>query len=134
MQLPFNPRDYQQYTIKAPLSSHFRQAACEEVDCPQYLKGWRTRLDFLSPRDLHTALNSGRRYVKQEVAPGETYAVYEPGQQCFQVSRHRVRLDREETFMVRDRGQVIRTHKQPGLWLEDLHEYSDAYQQLKERA
>lgn len=134
MNLPFNPNDYQRYSIKAPLSTHFRQASCAEVDCPQYLKGWRTRLEMLNEKDRHYVLKeSGRRYKLQHVAEGETYAVFEPGQNCFQVSRHRVRVDRPETYSVLDGRRLLRNHTRPELWVEDLHEYSDAYQALKEK-
>ncbi len=135
MGLPFNPADYQRYTIRAPLSTHFRRAACEEVDCPQYRNGWRTRLEVLTPRDRHYVLNeSGRRYKLQQVTEGETYAVFEPGQQCFQVSKHRIRIDRPELYVVRDGQTVLRRHARADHWVEDLHEYSDKYQELKRRA
>lgn len=134
MQLSFNPGDYQRYQIKAPLSTHFRPASCAEVDCPQYRLGWKTRLEVLNPKDRHYVLKeSGRRYKLQQVAEGETYAVFEPGQQCFQVSRHRVRVHRPEAFAVMDGRKLLRSHTRPELWMEDLHEYSDAYQELKRR-
>ncbi|MEU1554310.1 hypothetical protein ABZ517_16525 [Streptomyces scabiei] len=134
MQLPFNPADYQRYSIKAPLGTHFRPATCQEVDCPQYRNGWRTRLEVLNPRDRHYVLKeSGRRYRLQEVAEGETYAVFEPGQQCFQVSRHRARVHRPEAYSVADGRRLLRSHTKPEFWIEDLHEYSDKYQQLKKK-
>ena len=29
------------YQMAQPLKTHWRPASCEEVDCPNYLSGWR---------------------------------------------------------------------------------------------
>lgn len=123
---------YKTYSIKAPLSTHFRPATCEEIDCPEYLNGWRIRVEGLTPELLHTATHSGRKYTELEVSEREHYLVYEPGQSCFQVSRHRTRLERAELYVVRDgdhrgnpRGTKSRIHTRAEDWVEDLHEHTD---------
>lgn len=129
----FDPGDYQNYTIKAPLSTHFRQATCAEVACPHYLKGWKTRVEVLGESELHFATHSGRKFTRLHVAEGENYLVYEAGQKCFSAARHRVRVDRQELFVVRDGRTVLRKHTRADHWVEDLHEYSDKFQTLKKK-
>ncbi|MFC4609722.1 hypothetical protein ACFO9E_18155 [Streptomyces maoxianensis] len=126
------PSAYKTYSIKAPLSTHFRHATCEEVACPDFLYGWRVRKENLTPALLHTATHCGRKYTELHVAEGETYLVYEAGQSCFQSARHRTRVERPELYIVRDgdhrgnpRGTPNRIHKRAEDWAEDLHEHTD---------
>jgi hypothetical protein len=123
---------YKTYSIKAPLSTHFRQATCEEVQCPNFLHGWRIHKEALSPALLHTATTTGRKYKEVQVAEGQTYLVYEAGQSCFQLLNHRTRVERPELFIVRDgdhrgnpRGTGQRLHQNAEDWAEDLHEHTD---------
>jgi hypothetical protein len=123
---------YRTFSIKAPIGSHFRPATCEEVGCPNYLHGWRIRVEGLEPQLLHTAKNSGRKYSVLEIAANEHWLVYEAGQPCFQQAAHRTRLERPELYVVRDgdhRGNPLgtarRVHKNAEEWAEDLHEHTD---------
>lgn len=124
------PHAYKTYAVVAPLGTHFRPATCAEVDCPHYLGGWRVRVEALAPNLLHAARNSGRKYVEQHVAEGETWLVFEAGQPCFKAGEHRTRIDRPELYVVRDgdhrgnpRGTKARLHQRPEHWLEDFSEH-----------
>jgi hypothetical protein len=102
MRQPIGPAAaYQTYSIKAPLSTHFRPATCEEVDCPDYRFGWKVHLEGIPENLRHTALSSGRKYRIEQEAEGLTWLVYEAGQKCFQNSRHRTRVERPEMYLVR---------------------------------
>lgn len=130
---------YKTYSIVAPASSHFRPATCAETDCPDYLNGWRVRVEGLPADMLHTARTArfqvnGRwvpyKHAEMPVAPGETWLVYEAGQPCFHAGEHRLRLDKPELFLVRDgdhrgnpRGTRARMHQRPELWVEDFGEH-----------
>lgn len=121
---------YKTYSIAAPLSTHYRPATCQEVDCPRYLNGWRVHVEQVGPELTHTAKNSGRRYQELRVAEGQTYLVFEAGQPCFQASEHRMRIDRPELYIVRDgdwrgnpRGTQARQHARPEHWVEDFAEH-----------
>lgn len=122
---------YQTYSIKAPISTHFRPATCEEVACPDFLYGWKVHLEGIPENLRHTAMSSGRKYRIEQEAEGLTWLVYEAGQKCFQNSRHRTRLERPETFLVRGgdkRGNPTgesRIHTRAEDWMEDLHEHTD---------
>jgi hypothetical protein len=127
------PDAYKTYAVVSPLSTHFRPASCEEIGCPHYLNGWRVRVEGLSPQDIHAAKNSGRRWVEQRVAEGETWLVFEAGQSCFRVSTHRTRMDRPPLYVVRDgdhrgnpRGTKARVHHSPGNWLDDFATHQQA--------
>jgi hypothetical protein len=131
---------YKTYSIVAPVSSHFRPATCAETDCPDYLNGWRVRVDGLPADMLHAARTSGRKYVEVRVAEGETWLHYEPGQPCFRADEHRVRLDKPELFLVRDgdfrgnpRGTKTRMHQRPELWVEDFGEHQQTIAEQIER-
>jgi hypothetical protein len=123
---------YKTYGIRAPLSTHFRPASCEEVACPNYLNGWKVRTDTLNEQMIHTATHSGRKFQWLHVSEMENWLVFEAGQACFQAAAHRTRLERPELFVVRDgdrRGNPLgtqtRVHKNAADWTEDLHEHTD---------
>lgn len=139
IQPQMGPAAYKTYSIVAPTSTHFRPATCAETDCPDYLNGWRVRIEGLLPEMLHTAKTArfqvnGRwvpyRYVEEQLAEGFTYLVFEAGQPCFRAREHRLRLDRPELFLVRDgdhrgnpRGTRARMHQKPESWVEDFGEH-----------
>jgi len=118
---------YKTYAVVQPLRTHWRPATCAEVDCPHYLNGWRTRVENLTPDLLHAAKTSGRRYTVQQIAEGESYLVFQPGQPCFATARHRTQVGRPPLYVVRDgdwrgnpRGTKDRVHLTPDNWLEDF--------------
>jgi hypothetical protein len=125
---------YKTYAVVSPLRSHFRPATCEEVSCPHYLNGWRTRVEGLPADMLHAARTSGRKYQEQQVTANETWLVFDAGQPCFRASDHRIRVsDRPPLYVVRDgdhrgnpRGTKDRVHHNPGNWLDDFATHQQA--------
>lgn len=114
-----NPKLYKTYVVRSPLGTHFRVASCEEYNCPAHSGGWTIRLEGLNPKLAYVARNSGRRYKEMEVAPGESYLVYEPGQQCFET--HRLPLDRPQWFFAgRGTRDTFRPSKVHQLSAEDF--------------
>lgn len=127
------PEAYKTYAIVSPISTHMRRATCEEVGCEHYLNGWRVRVENLTPQMLHDARNSGRKYTEQQIAEGETWLVYPPGQACFKAAEHRAPIGRPPLYLVRDgdhrgnpRGTKARLHQRPGDWVEDFAEHQQA--------
>ena len=120
------------FQVAAPAATHWRPASCEDVGCEQYRHGWRVRVEGLTERDLHTARNCGRTYRVEQIADGETWLVYPPGQPCFRASQHRLPTGRPELYVVRDgdwRGNPRRTearrHTRADHWVEEFGEHQE---------
>lgn len=124
-------QDYKTYQIVSPLATHWRAATCAEVECPNYQRGWRLRVEGLPPEMLHAAKTSGRKFTELNVTATENWLVFEAGQPCFRASEHRMLLDKQEIFIVRDgdyRGNPtgnVRKHTRPEDWQEDFAEHQD---------
>jgi hypothetical protein len=124
-------QDYKTYQIVSPVSTHWRPATCAEVECPEYTRGWKLRVEGLPPEMLHAAKTSGRKYTELDVNENEHWLIFEPGQPCFRSQLHRSLLDKQEIFIVRDgdfRGNPtgnVRRHTRPEHWTEDFAEHQD---------
>lgn len=132
----------QTFQVVAPPSTHTKPAKCEDVQCEQYAKGWKMRLDLntdLGRMQAHyIKYDSGRSYkvVKQE--NGLVDLEFKGGQPCFQ--EHRVRIDRPEVYRVKGgdhRGNPLKTltrvHKKPEFWVEEFAENQDRLKTAIER-
>lgn len=106
------------------VSNDMRRATCAEVDCLDYLHGWRIRIDALKPEDLHAMRMSGRHFTELDVAEDEHWWVFEAGQQCFRAPTHQVPVGRPELFLVGDRGSV-RTYDRGDQFAEDCAEHTN---------
>lgn len=124
----------QTFQISAPVSTHTRKASCEEVECAQYARGWRIRLDLNTELGQKQAYyikhHSGRSYTVVSQVEGLVELEFKGGQPCFQ--EHRVRTDRPEIYRVKGgdfRGNPlrtpVRTHKKPEFWVEEFAENQD---------
>jgi hypothetical protein len=121
----------QTYQVIAPVSTHWRDATCVEVDCQHHLRGWRTVVDE------STTLGQGQAYyirhdrtrshTEEKLASGLTQFTFKPGQNCF--TKHRVRVPKPEIYIVRDgdwRGNPTgrrRVHTNARDWVEDFGEH-----------
>lgn len=128
----------QTYQVSSPLSSHWRPATCEEVDCPQWRSGWRIRTDDLTPQQLQAARDPKRKFTALDVSATEHWLVFEPGQPCFLVwpgtgplldRHHRVQV-RPELYVIRDgdwRGNPTGRRHVLGAqaWLDDFGEHQE---------
>jgi hypothetical protein len=126
------PESYKTYEIRQPLASHFRPATCEEIACPDYVHGWKVRVEGLPAELLHAAKTSGRSYQEMHIAEGETWLHFTAGQPCFRASQHRVAVGRPPLYVVRDgdrrgnpRGTKARLHQKADFWVEDFAEHQD---------
>lgn len=124
-------QDYKTYQIVSPLSTHWETATCAQVDCPDYLHGWRVKIEGLPQEMIHAARTSGRKFSELEISRNEHWLVFEAGQPCFRAAEHRRLLDKQEIFIVRDgdfRGNPtgnVRRHSRPDDWQEDFAEHQD---------
>lgn len=122
-------RAYQTYQILAPVETHWRDAACAEVDCPNYVNGWVTRVhegdDLGKAQAGYIRHRAGRAYAEGRTPDGLTEFTFKPGQTCF--GQHRVRLDRPEWFLRRGgdwrgdpSGAKPYLHTRAEHWVEDF--------------
>lgn len=131
--------NYRTFQIAVPLKTHWRPATCAEVSCPQYLNGWRVRLDQLSPPMQHAARTSGRKFLELDVSEDEHWLVFEAGQPCFRASEHRIKLDKQEIYIARDgdyRGNPtgrVRRHTRPEFWTEEFNENQGRIEQARQQ-
>lgn len=125
---------YKTYQVVAPLSTHFRPATCQEVECPAMINGWRTVVDESTPlgaKQAHYIRTVSRRSFREDKDLGVssmTSFVFAPGQLCF--AQHKLRTGRPEVYLVRDgdhrgnpRGTQPRRHTRAEDWVEDFNEH-----------
>jgi len=136
--MPANVYGYKTYAVRSPLETHYRKATCVEVNCEAYRNGWQFRKEGMTAEMLFYATHCGKRYRELQVAPGETYLVYEPGQRCFEASFHTVSLERPEwDFVGRGDSSVFQTdkarrHTKREFWVEDFQHHLEKINRLIE--
>lgn len=125
------PTAFKTYAIAAPVSTHYRPASCEEVNCQHYHKGWQTRVPRESASaDYIRSGHTGRQY-REVTSLGDAEATFwfDPGQPCFRHTEHVVPLEREPLYVVRvgdhrPAGEVAR-FSSADAWLDDFATHQD---------
>jgi hypothetical protein len=123
------------FAIAQPLSTHFREAACREVECEPFKHGWETFIDERTPLGVQQAgyirARSGRTCYEHRNEHGVTVFRFPPGQECFQ-RPHQVPLERPALYVVRGgdwRGNPRRVptirHTRPEDWRDHFAEHQD---------
>lgn len=129
----------QTYRIARPVATHTRPATCEEVGCPDFLKGWITRLPIGDPRiallkDAAAGRVDGLKREMLDVTgidSAESEFLFNPGSPCLKATTHRIGIDRPEIYLVRGgdwraNTGLIRRHTRPEHWVEDMQENLEA--------
>lgn len=127
------PHQRQTYSILAPRPTHFRKATCAEVECPDYLHGFRAtideRTDLGQAQAHYIRRESGRGFTEEHDEQDHTVFTFHPGQVCFNAADHQLRLDRPELYVIRGgdhrgnpRGDVRRMSG-PTPWVDDFGEH-----------
>lgn len=104
------------HAILAPMETHWKKATCEEYGCLPFHHGWSVNTAGMSAHLVHRAKKSGRKFIIEHDAAGSEVLIFEPGQPCFRVSEHRVRIQRPEFFVRRNgdwRGNPDGPHATP---------------------
>lgn len=133
---------YKTFAVESPMSTHTVPATCEDVECEQYLRGWRMRIDLgsqLGQRQAHYIKHqAGRAYKVIGQNGGLVTLEFSPNQPCFQ--EHRVKGNRPEIFKVKGgrdgynpRGTPTRIHTKPAFWLEEFNEHQDRINTTRQR-
>ncbi|QDN57390.1 hypothetical protein [Streptomyces sp. S1D4-20] len=126
---------YQTYSITAPRDVTV-VAACEQVGCEAWARGWDSVIDESTDLGKTQAAyirgQSGRTFREMKTEAGLTVFRFEAHQRCF--AEHRTR---PEIYLVRDgdhRGNPTgrqRQHARPADWVED---FGDHQQRIAEQA
>lgn len=129
------PADMKTYEILAPAATHWRPAACEDVQCDAFMKGWRTIVDETTDlgkgQAYYIRKSSGRKFQESRDAAGLTVFEFSAFQRCFR--QHKERTDKPELFIVREgdyrgnpRGTRARQHARPADWVDDFAGHQQA--------
>lgn len=138
------PQAFKTYQIVRPVSTHWRKATCKEANCSHYLNGWKTTIDEsteLGQRQAHYIRSgSGRGFTEQKNESGLTEFLFEPGQDCFNSADHKVALEREPRYFIKDgdwRGNPLGTKPRElgsfGSWVDEFAEHQDFLTIIRER-
>src|ERR1044071_3988462 len=99
----------QTYGLIAPQLTHYRRASCREVSCANYANGWMSGFDVTDAEQARACRivreQSGRLFMVKEIVGTsgrieKVVLTFGPGQECF--LPHRVALEREPTYFLRD--------------------------------
>lgn len=138
------PQDLRTFSVSSPIETHTRPASCVEVECSAHRNGWRTTVvsDSADEALLRQAcagqIDGHRRFftvIPQE--NGQTQFVFDAGQTCLAVTRHRIELERPALFLRRDgdwRANLggERLYDRPDQFADDLHTHTDSIRHIKE--
>lgn len=122
------PSAYKTFTVLQPLATHFRPATCAEVDCPNYLNGWKTEVDTSTELGAAQAdyirHRAGRAFVESaDRLPVVTF-LFHAGQPCF--AEHHEPLERPPIHIVRNgdwrAGDNVREVR-PDDWVDDFQNH-----------
>lgn len=130
------------FAISAPMETHTVPATCVEVECVQYARGWRMRIDLGTDLGRRQAQyikhESGRSYTVVDQRDGLVTLEFKGGQPCFR--DHRKPIGRPERFLVKGgdyRGNPLgiktREHTKPEFWVEEFAENQERLKTQIER-
>lgn len=126
------------YAVVRPVKTHTKPATCAEVDCPNRINGWVTKLDVSA--DVHREaanwirLHSGRRWTVEQAGTLVSFT-FPAGQECF--TAHRVWLDKQEVFL--KRGGDWRAVTSPAIkmrpadWVDDFANHQIGIADVRKR-
>ena len=138
------PENYKTYFWSRPLSTHWRPATCEEVQCEDFMNGFMFTCDIstdLGRRQYEYLTHDRERtYTIDEDGPYLRNFIYGPGNRGFAGDRHAHRLPvgREPLLSVRagDWRKYLAPpvhHKYVDDWVEDFSENQEAIQKVIQR-
>lgn len=118
------PNAYQTFDLTAPRDQMVK-AACSQVGCEAWLKGWDTtideRTDLGRTQAAYIRQGSGRTFKELKTADGLTVFRFESRQRCFR--EHHTRPEIYRVFrgdLFRANLGLIRAHTRPDDWVEDF--------------
>ncbi len=127
---PLGPAQaYKTYQVSVP-QKHMRAATCDEVECPNWLNGFKVAVPVGESRQAYLIKTSGKPYTVQDDGDGTRWAVFAAGTHCFAEPTHRIATG-PELYVVKGgdwRGNptgMRRVHSKPEHWVEDFALHQD---------
>jgi hypothetical protein len=117
---------YQTYEVRAGRDVEII-AACKDVGCPHWTRGWETTVDEMTGLGQSQAdyirTKSGRTFTERKTGDGKTVFLFDAHQRCFREHRTRpdVFLRRHGDFRGNPSGRAFH-HTGALEWFEDLIE------------
>tara|TARA_R100000808_G_C2124537_1_gene135030 strand:+ start:229 stop:621 length:393 start_codon:yes stop_codon:yes gene_type:complete len=106
------------YRAIKPIATHFRQATCQEVNCLNYTRGWKTILP-VNHEGINWIRQSNYRYNEvTDLDNNMVEFIFEAGQNCFKQSKHVISLDKPAIFAIQDAN---------GLKKQEANEWIDKF-------
>lgn len=135
---------YKSYSVRYPLSTHWRLASCDEVYCLPYQRGWETFVDTgddLGRMRYDYLVQDKNRACTMEKTGPTTYTFrYAAGTPCFEQLNHRLKIPRAPLFLVtggdwrgNPRGTEMLVHGSGENWAEDFAAHQGKINKLIER-
>jgi len=132
------PAAFKSYSLRAPLSTHWRKATCEEYECDSYLHGWVTVVDTateLGQQQAHYIRHDRSRRCHEETTGTSLVSfTYPPGQEMFPCPAHdhHVGVGRPPLMLVtggdwrgNPRGTPAVAHRRIEDWIDDCATHQD---------
>jgi hypothetical protein len=119
----------QTYQILTPRQTHWRAATCAEIGCYHHQRGWSTPV-IAGSADEALLRSSGRRWSKVETnEAGYRVYTFPAGQKCLGASRHMIKTDRPELFVLREGDWrwlgSPRVFDRPDQWVDHFATHQD---------
>jgi len=139
------PENFKTFERRAPLSSHWRKATCEEVLCDDYVHGFVLTIDLstdLGQRQYDYVKHDGSRSCSiHRSGMNMLSCVYRPGNAGFKPTHdHRIPIGRPAIFLVAEgdfrgnpRGIPVRVHRTGVDWADEFATHQDKVVTLLQR-
>ncbi len=138
------PENFKTYSWSRPLSTHWRKATCEEVQCEDFTNGFVFTCDISTPlgerQYNYCSHDRERSYTIDEEGPYIRHFIYPPGNRGFAGNKHdhRLPVGREPLYAVRagDWRKYLAPpvqHKYVDDWIEDMSENQNRIIEIQRR-
>jgi hypothetical protein len=141
---PMGAASFTSYSMRYPLSTHWRRAACAEVECKGWRNGWQTVVDTstdLGQRQYDYLVRDRSRPPRIEKTGVTQWTFsYGPGFPCFRQAEHRIKISRPPLLLRtggdwrgNPRGTAPVVHGSTDSWAEDFSAHQDRLATLIKR-
>lgn len=138
MVMDLEPQHVRSWSVRAPLSTHWKPATCAEFECDEYMYGFSITLlrdhEKFEAQYHYITHDRSRRYSMQQPDANRVVFVYGPGNAGMGLAhaQHKVPIGRPPLLLVADgdwrgnpRGTPARRHVRVEDWIDDSANHLD---------